>query len=868
MRAAMLPLLPRPGARRVAVAVAIAVTAALAAAAQTAAAQGSPRAQFSVGRGTQPYAGVPFYLDLVVEGFEESPEPKHPKLEIAGAKVVPVSATPNVAQSIQIINGRRIDQVEVTWILRWSVTADRAGRIVVPATTVQQGSRRATAASGTAEVEQIADTAEMRVALELPTRPVYLGETVPAKLVWLFRRQPSQDPVLTAPLLGLGALSVSVPPAADPRRAVRVTGGQKDLALPYELDRVTEGGVEYNRLVSTFYIAPRAVGRLEVPATTVVAALPVGRPDFFGNAPSRMFRATDAPRTLEARALPESGRPAVFAGAVGEQFSIEVRASRSVVKLGEPVELDIAIKSNQRLDTLALGRMDGDGRLPKDKFTAPVEAPTGELSEDGMTKRFKVVAQVIGPATELPALAFAYFDPTKQAYQTIQSQPIALSVGGSSVVGAGDVVGTTPARRAAEGPALEEAVGVNAELALSTASAIHARPLDGGALWALLALLHAAPLALLGVRTWQRRTAGRREEAAEVRAARQRVEALLDGGQGAPARELAGPLAAALRDLARVTGARDGDDGGLLARLETEGFAPSAAAQPLSPDLRSDAAGLLRRWAARPRAPAGRGGASSARTLIALVVGLGVLAPATARADALTEGRDHYQRAMGLADASARRAAFARAAAALGEAARALPDRPELLADWGNAALGAGDVATATLAYRRALALDGSNPRARRNLAWIRSRQPETVRPVARASAADALLFFHEWPRARRLLVGGGAFALGVLLLVPWGGRRRRGLGGAAALPLAAWLAMVGSLALEDRRARDAVVMDAVALRAADSAGAPGALAQPIPRGAEVVVLEERAEWTRVRIASGTEGWIPRSAAVRIADAR
>jgi hypothetical protein len=38
------------------------------------------------------------------------------------------------------------------------------------------------------------------------------------------------------------------------------------------------------------------------------------------------------------------------------------------------------------------------------------------------------------------------------------------------------------------------------------------------------------------------------------------------------------------------------DDQGMLAKLETEAFAPSAADKPLSADLRSDAAGLLRRW--------------------------------------------------------------------------------------------------------------------------------------------------------------------------------------------------------------------------------------------------------------------------------
>src|SRR5690606_3840507 len=131
-----------------------------------------------------------------------------------------------------------------------------------------------------------------------------------------------------------------------------------------------------------------------------------------------------------------------------------------------------------------------------------------------------------------------------------------------------------------------------------------------------------------------------------------------------------------------------------------------------------------------------------------VVLVLGALGAPAAEAGSLEDGRAAYAQAMELTtDATARQAAFTRASVALGEAARTLPDRPELLSDWGNAALGAGDIATATLAYRRALAIDGSTPRARHNLAWLRGRQPEAFRPAA-LGATDTLLFFHAWPRA------------------------------------------------------------------------------------------------------------------------
>jgi hypothetical protein len=865
----------------------IALLIALLAFARTARAD-EPHAEYRLGDRETPHVDVPFHLDLVIEGFDETPQPEVPKLAIANATVAFVAAQPNVQRGIQIINGRRSDFAKVTWILRWRIEPHKEGRMRVPALTVTQGQKRATVEAAEADVDTIPTTDAMKLSLALPDRPIFVGETVPVTLTWLFRSEPQGDIKWAIPLMTMDAFTVSGPPAKGARKALTFPAGAKELQLPYEVDQVDQGGVQYNRLVATFFLAPRKVGKLDVPASSVVAALATGRADFFGNAPTRLFRASDVPRVLEVRPLPETDKPNNFAGAVGEQFSIDVTTSRSVVKLGEPVELAIRIKSNQRLDTLALGKLDGEGGLPKDRFVVPGDPPTGELSEDGKTKTFKVTAQVTGPATEVPAIAFSYFDPARSTYQTIHSEPIALSVAGSSVVGAGDVVAARPGPGAqagartpgapgtAGGPGVElDGALVDAELALSSLGQEDDRPIDGAALWLLVGLCYAIPLALLGARSWQLRTQGLRDEAAEVRAARRRVEELLDRSGSVPAREVAGPLAAALRELAKLLG-RTIDDEGLVARLETESFSQGAATVPLSTDLRSDAAGLLRRWTTEARAArrtrSARGTPRAAVTIAAglLAGALGLTAraqavPAGHAASALEDGRAAYQEAMQLTgNPTARKAAFARAATGFGEAVRAMPDRPELLTDWGNAALGAGDVATATLAYRRALAIDGGNPRARHNLAWLRGHRADALRP-ATGGATDTLLFFHAWPRARKLIVGSAAFAIAILLVVPWSGRRRRGLAGLALLPLAVWVAMLASVVFEDRHPDDAVVMDDVVLRAADSAGAPAALSQPLPRGVEVTVIERRDAWTKVRLAGGAAGWVPAGAVERIA---
>ena len=821
----------------------------------TTAAWADPSATFKLERGAQPHAGMPFNLLLIASGLDESPAPDQPKLAIAGATVTPLGGQPNVSRSIQIVNGRRSESNEVTWVFTYRVEVASSGRVSIPATRVAQGGKSATAEGAQLSLDAVPISDDMKLELQLPNRPVFVGEAVEAQLVWLFRAQP-QRWTFAMPLAQAPELVVTAPPAADPQHTIEVASTAKTLHLPYTNDEVEIGGQRWGRVTIAMYVAPRVAGKVSVPATSVSADLATGPRDFFGDAQTKLYKALDVARTLEVKPLPETDKPAGFAGAVGTSFSIGVGTSRSVVQVGEPLELTVTVKSSERLDALALPRLDGPGMLPADKFSAPAETPTGELSDDGKTKTFKVTAQITAPTNEIPALTLAYFDPVKGTYQSAHSDPVALSVAGSSVVTANDVVSAAPHKQTPAASAVS--VATDAELALSAEGAAASAPLGGAVLWLLVALGYLAPIAAYVVRTWQLRTRAARDDAAEVRAARKALQAELARAETAPARETAGPLAQAIRAFARVQGTEP--DRALLARLETESFAPSASSAPLPADLRAGVQELARTSARAPKRPA------TATALV--IIAVAIAAPTAARADAgapLADGRKAYEQAMTITDVTQRKAAFQRAETLLGAASDASPGRPELLADWGNAALAAGDVGTATLAYRRALAIDPRNARALRNLSLIRERAPELLRPLTHAGAAETLLFFSDWPRSQQLLLGAACFAIAVLLLVPWTGRRRRGLALLAILPAIVWLATLYAAITEDHHASDAIVLDATTLRAADSAGAPAALVQPLPPGTEVAVVERRGAWAKVRIASGTAGWVEGGAIIAIA---
>lgn len=79
---------------------------------------------------------------------------------------------------------------------------------------------------------------------------------------------------------------------------------------------------------------------------------------------------------------------------------------------------------------------------------------------------------------------------------------------------------------------------------------------------------------------------------------------------------------------------------------------------------------------------------------------------------------------------------------------------------------------------------------------------------------------------------------------------------------------MVGSNWIHAQNAarKDAVVLAReVIARKGDATIYSAAFTAPLHAGAEVTILEQRRDWLRVRVEDGNEGWIPASAAERIA---
>ena len=811
------------------------------------------------------HADMPFILALEAKGFEEEPTPAPPDLAIEGCEVTYLGVSPNVSSSIQIVNGRRSEWREVTFVYRWRVLARESGRYTIGPLRVEQAGVEASSRAASFDADDVPATDDMSVRMQLPERPLWVGETFDVSVEWLLARD-GKDYQFSVPLFNLEGAEVAPGPPTPTGRLVSFNAGARQVELP--LSQTVLAG-RNTRFSFDARVTLNRAGSVDLPPVRVVAQLRSGATrDSWGFRRSTyaLFLAEGEPRRLTVRPLPVAGRPPTFVNAIGSGFAIDVQASRTVVSVGEPVELTVRLRGDGSLTGLSLPPLDGPGGLPAAHFSVPEGSVAGEVDEETNSKLFVFTVRVkSAEVREIPPIAFSYFDPSTGEYRTVTSEPVALSVGAGHLVGVADVVAAptvvsqaTREDRPDGGAAIATLVG--ADMSLSPPQATLSRPWGTEDFRLLLGALYTAPLLAALVAFALAFSGGRRTRNRTVRQALRALERALDDGQ--PARQAAPGIVAALRRLADVSGNDPRETSDVVERLETRAFDPTAADQAVPGEIAAELRRIAREWARRPQAPTIPKASAAVVSLVALAVLIESpesLASEVAPA-ALEDARGLYRAAIEESDRLRRVRLFASAERAYRPLAAANADAPELQVDWGNAALGTQDAGRAVLAYRRALGTAPDNERALANLTWVRDRLPVWLPRPAADGALDSLLFWRDRFSVPQLhLLGGVAFAIGVLLLTPWR-RRPRWLSVVAVPAFAVWIVAAGSALLTGGAADDAVVVaDGVTLRSADSTGASPTFANPLPAGTEVGIVEARDAWVRVALADGTRGWLTAS---------
>lgn len=133
--------------------------------------------------------------------------------------------------------------------------------------------------------------------------------------------------------------------------------------------------------------------------------------------------------TVEVLPLPSDGRPADFSANNVGLYTIAAKVDRAKVKQGEPFTLTVTIAGTGNIRVIDPGawpELDGLRRYdPKVETHASVGTQLG----GEQVYEFLIIPERAG-GLEVPAHSFSFFDPATARYQTVRTQPIAITVAG------------------------------------------------------------------------------------------------------------------------------------------------------------------------------------------------------------------------------------------------------------------------------------------------------------------------------------------------------------------------------------------------------------------------------------------------------
>ena len=560
------------------------------------------------------YVGEPVVVQIVVRGVDGKTkvdcrlkDPAPANLAVQG---------PEMSQSsrsfTQIINGRMTSSESIDYRFQFVVTASQEGKYMVgPFLVIVDGHEREVAGSEF-EFGKLANDPDMRIEVSMPSDTVYVGQEVPVTIRWSFTGEMQVVQYAFANLQIRSPLFDQFPFRDVPsqtRTALTIATAKGSVEVDAKVTQEKIDGREFVVVTATRTMVPDTPGTFtDIPVTCRTQRVTSWRRDFFGDVtPGRSAPAMAAgePVSLTVRPIPQAGRPPSFAGAVGRGFSIEAAANRSIVRVGDPISLNITVHGDGNLSRISLPPLNRNEGLDSSRFQVPSDPPPGKV--DGNAKQFNLTVRVKNQSVEqIPPIAFSWFDPYQEQFDTAVTKPIALQVMETQVVSANDVI-TAQSNTAAAGEdggdgqtqdSASEATGsfVGANLAITTDPM---QLLTSSSVWHLSRLLtiscySLAVLLIVGSVVLRKRQNRDQAEISRKKRLRQLTQQLQRAGQ-LPTKEAAERVARLLRELLAEFEVKNRSEiDALIARCDNMIYATGDAAAADAAELADKAVELAR----------------------------------------------------------------------------------------------------------------------------------------------------------------------------------------------------------------------------------------------------------------------------------
>jgi hypothetical protein len=373
---------------------------------------------------------------IVVKGAVNAPQPRLPPLQ--GFEV----AAAGTEQNIQIVNGRQT----VFTAYRFQLTPVAAGDFLIGPFRYDLGDRVVDIPAIQVQVlpmqgaggEAVQSLDELLFATLTTSRPkAYVGETFDITIN--LYTQPGLNLDRNVSLLDFDTTGLTLSNFEE------LAGGREAVAgRVYDVRRFRARATALTS--GAFTLQPRLrvniiVQRQRSPRDPFFGDSFFDSFAFFGRVETRAHTLDVRPLELRVHELPAEGRPSNFSGAVG-RYSFEVSASPLQLAVGEPITLRYRIQGRGNIDTV---------RAPAPTWPDGFRAFDIQLVDQNAESGLKVFEQVVIPraasVTELPAVAFSWFDPEAERYETAVRGPFPLELAAGA---SGTILQGMDARPAAE----------------------------------------------------------------------------------------------------------------------------------------------------------------------------------------------------------------------------------------------------------------------------------------------------------------------------------------------------------------------------------------------------------------------------------
>ncbi|EMI55951.1 BatD family protein [Rhodopirellula sallentina] len=423
----------------------------------------SSAAEFTAGLSSrETYVGEPILLTLQISDVRDIPRPEIP--EIDGLQIRSIGSPSRSSQTLIDANGRMTRTSSI--MLRYTVVAERPGEFEIPAIRLSTSGEDLTSKPLRFVATQSETGDLMFVEIEGKQDGVYVGEPLDLTLkIWL---RPYRDRQYERTLnegsmwstlsrrTSWGSFESKMQDLHDQRKR---PGGRE--VLRQDGEGIKRSYYLYE-IETTIY--PKRPGQIDASDVRIVVDYPIqlGRSRdpmdafFGGSSLSRLLEDDDfgspfgprlsitKTRPIEATAsvdatevlpIPTQGRPDSFQGAVG-RYEITARTNSRTVAAGEPIKLQLAVRGDGPLELVQAPPLE----ILNEDFRVD-QQPLAGFVQDG-AKYFTTTIRPRTPSvSEIPSIRMSFFDPESETFQTVATEPIAITVSESETLDMGAIVG-------------------------------------------------------------------------------------------------------------------------------------------------------------------------------------------------------------------------------------------------------------------------------------------------------------------------------------------------------------------------------------------------------------------------------------------